>query len=576
MSRDSHTHDLESQHKQWVNATRLPDSVLQPDAPALIKALDLAYARQLLGSDQPWGRDDAFEESSRIITEVLCASEKGQQLYHASEVDLLRKVRESGQDQVHRGPFDIMEGVFPVRIRNYTIHILRTGKFRETPFTDADLTDISQLSTLPIKKVAAAAAALPVFPPAVQENLFAVYRRLRDSVANALEENLRTSQLADQQLKLERMYSLGTLSESMAHHFNNLLSIILGYSSMMLDRSELSEESVDALKKVTEAAQRGRRFTEEMLAIAGSHEEQEASCSIHERLNGVLTLLQSQIGSKTRVDTRLEAKHDLVTAPPAIVHQIVFNLLTNALESMPAGGTLTVATSNEPDEGSGATQEFLKITVSDTSTVGLEKPLKKSETIHGLPGSPPKAKMTPKLTSIFGLVGRLDGTITLTSEPGSPTHIEVILRAAEPATDEKKEKKIRRRLAPSHIWVADDDPVVREMCKRVLLEDGHTVEEVSSGTELQEKLQAGRTKPDLVVYDFNMPDYDGLEMCQWLKETGIRVPVILLSGFKPDHPEVAQALKLRKTFFIQKPFSFRDMADMVTIALGETLVEVSG
>ena len=136
----------------------------------------------------------------------------------------------------------------------------------------------------------------------------------------------------------------------------------------------------------TEAAQRGRRFTEDILAVAGSQEEQETSCSIHERLNGVLTLLQTHIAAKTSVETHLDAKHDQVIAPPGIIHQVIFNLLTNALESMPAGGTLSVTTSNVADESSATGQEFLKISVADTSTVGFAKPLKSSETIHGLPG----------------------------------------------------------------------------------------------------------------------------------------------------------------------------------------------
>jgi signal transduction histidine kinase/ActR/RegA family two-component response regulator len=572
--KDGGLQDLESQLKELTMATRLPDSVLQPNAPAEVKGLDLAYARQLLGSDEPWGREDAFQESARIVTDVLSASDKGRRLYLASEIGLIRQVLESGQECIHTGPFDIKEAVFPVRIGKQVIHLLRSGKFREEPFTEDDLKDLSQLTTLPIKKIQPAADALPIFPASAHEQLFTVYRRLRDAVSQALSEHLRASQLAGAQLKLERMYSLGTLAESMAHHFNNLLSIILGYSSMMLDRSELSDEASDALQKVTEAAQKGRRFTEEILAVAGSQEEQEAPCSIHERINGVLTLVAARTPGVT-VETHLDAPHDTVIAPPGIVHQVVFNLLTNALESMPNGGTMTVTTLNEPDEASMGLSEFLKITVTDTSTIDLKRPLRRSETIHGLPGAPPKEKMTPKMTSIFGLVGRIDGTVTMASEPGQPTRVEIILRAAEPATDARKEKKFRRRLAPSHIWVADDDPIVREMCKRVLLEDGHSVEEVSSGAELQERLKKD-SKPDLVVYDFNMPDYSGLEMVTWMRENELRIPTILLSGFKMEHPDVARTLKYRKTFFVQKPFSFRDMADMVTIALGETLVEVSG
>ena len=112
-----------------------------------------------------------------------------------------------------------------------------------------------------------------------------------------------------------------------------------------------------------------------------------------------------------------------------------------------------------------------------------------------------------------------------------------------------------------------------EVHRRVLAEDGHTVEQVGTGEELLKKLAVAPHKPDLIVYDFSMPDLDGFEICTRLRKDAVRTPVLLLSGFKVDQPEVRETLKLRKTFFLQKPFSFRDMSDMVTVALGETLIE---
>ena len=96
--------------------------------------------------------------------------------------------------------------------------------------------------------------------------------------------------------------------------------------------------------------------------------------------------------------------------------------------------------------------------------------------------------------------------------------------------------------------------------------------ESSSGETVQTQLDAGEKAPDLLIYDFSMPDVDGVEMCTWLRQKSHRLPVILISGFGADHPDLKRVLQMRKVFLLQKPFSFRDMSDLVTIAMGETLV----
>lgn len=564
MKKDAASRELDLLHKQLLFSLRLPDAVLDPAAPPFVKSLDLAFARNLLGDEHPWGSEDVFEESSQLVRDVIAASAEGRQLYLASEVDLLRKVKETGKEQIHRGPFDITEGVYPISLRGYVVHLVRTGKYRVKPFSSEDIKEMSFLAGVPAKKVEAAAAALPVYEPAHVEQVHANARRLRDALAAALEQHLRAAELTHQNLDSERGQSMGTMCQGMAQHINNILSIILGYSSLVADKAKLEGDLADALKKVTEAAQRGRRFTEEILSIVGDNDEEEAPTSVHERINGVLTLLQNRTSGKIKVETDLKAKRDVVTGPPGLVHQIIFNLVTNALESLSAGGSLTISTANGRDETDG--RDLLQLEVTDSVMNRKAMIRKTSGTSSG------KAPITPKLTSVFGLVGRLEGTVNVTSDADSATHVVVTMPAtAKPAA--RPEKKVRRRLAPSNIWVADDDAVVREMCRRVLSEDGHTVAEASSCKEMSDMLRGeGNARPDLIVYDFNMPDCSGLEFVTDLREQGIRVPVLMLSGFKPDQADIGNALKLRKTFFLQKPFSFRDMSDMVTVALGETLI----
>lgn len=561
--------DLEREHKQLLHSMRLPDSVLKLESRSEYKHFDLSFARELIGMDQPWGSEDVFDPKNRIMTEVFMGSDEARQLYYASENDLLRKVKETAADQEHKGPYDIYESVFPVRVRGNVIHLLRTGKYRIAPFTEKDLKDLAFFCNVPLKTVREAVAVLPIYTPEQVDDMKRTYGRLRDSIKLAFREHIRLMELTAVQLQNERLNALGSLAEGMAHHFNNLLSIILGYSSMILDRAEIKGETSEAIRKVTEAAQRGRRFTEEILSLSESFTDEEPTViSVHERLQGALTLMQARLKAGIQLTSQLAAENDRVVAPQGIIHHIAFNAIANAIDSMPSGGRLLVKTENVTLEEHGARRDYLRFTVTDSGLF----PLKKGKALSPDDTSA-EERLAPKLANLLGQVASLDGTVTVKSEKDQSTTLEITLPAATAADEAAPQKRIRRRLAPSRIWVADDDSVMREMCQRVLTEEQHEVEEITSGHEFMSRFENEEDRPELLMYDFNMPDVTGLEICRWLREKGHKLPVILVSGFTPDHPEIKKALKLRKTFLLQKPFSFRDMSDLVTIALGETLIE---
>lgn len=561
--------ELEREHKQLVHAMRLPDSVLKLESRSEYKHFDLSFARELIGMDQPWGSEDVFDPKNRIMTEVFMGSDEAKQLYYASENDLLRKVKESAADQEHKGPYDIYESVFPVRVRGNVIHLLRTGKYRIAPFTEKDLKDLAFFCNVPLKQVREAVAVLPIYTPEQVDDMRRTYGRLRDSIKLAFREHIRLMEMTAMQLQNERLSALGSLAEGMAHHFNNLLSIILGYSSMVLDRAEVRGETSEAIRKVTEAAQRGRRFTEEILSLSESFTDEEPTViSLHERVQGALTLMQARLKAGIQLTSQFAAENDRVVAPQGIIHHIAFNAIANAIDSMPNGGRLLIKSENIATEERGVQRDFVRLTVTDSGMF----PLRKGKA-HTAEDTSAEERLAPKLASLLGQVASLDGTVTVRSEKDQSTTLEITLPAATAADESAPQKRVRRRLAPSRIWVADDDAVMREMCQRVLTEEQHEVEEVTTGHEFMARFENEEERPELLIYDFSMPDVTGLEVCRWLREKGHRLPVILVSGFTPDHPEIKKTLKLRKTFLLQKPFSFRDMSDLVTIALGETLIE---
>ncbi len=176
------------------------------------------------------------------------------------------------------------------------------------------------------------------------------------------------------------------------------------------------------------------------------------------------------------------------------------------------------------------------------------------------------------LASVYGMVGRMAGTVTVSSEPGASTRVEVLLPTSHGQHAADREKPVRTRLAPSNIWVVDDDAIFREMCHQVLTEEGHTPLELDGGKDLHEHWKARETDPHLIIMDFSMPEYNGLELCEWLRSHGSHVPVVLVSGFSVNQPDIKKALRMRKTYFLQKPFTSRDLTDTVTVAMGETLI----
>ncbi len=512
--------DLQQQLRHLLRRLHLPDTVLRPDAAPILKRMDVQAATRLLQSVDAWNDKGLFDESERLVHEVLLKSPETRQAFLASELEWLQRIEATGEDQLHRGPFGLIELALPIKVRGAQVHLLRSGKFREQPFSDAELKELAFASGVPRAAVEAAAAALPIRNGERLASFTALYRRLRDALAAALEAQLQSALLASGGGESnEALTSLGALAEGAAHQFSNLLSIVLGYTSLVLAKIELPPEALAALNHVADAAQKGRRLTEEILAVAGAPRDEDPVSSLHERLDHALALLQAERPGASRIALDLRAEFDDVPAAPDALHAVALNLLRHALDSAAPDAALRVVTRNV-QEG------------------GVEQIV--AEVLEGAG-----------------------------SEGDGGTRVAFpVVRERIPRSG----KQVRRRLAPSAIWVADDDPSVCELCRRVLAADGHSVASCESGEALQRKLAESDAAPDLIIYDFSMPDLDGVEFVSWLRQSGRRVPVILISGFNAEHPDLKRVLQTRKVFLLQKPFSFRDMSDLVTIAMGETLV----
>ncbi len=426
-----------------------------------------------------------------------------------------------------QGPFGVIETVYPVTVQEDIVGVLWSGKYLEAPLDAARVNRDAAAMAVDPTWVHNQLAAVPVFSVAERARHERALCTLQTLAAWVYRETLHSGTMVRQQLDSERMRALGTLSGGIAHHFNNLLSIILGYSSHLAHQDDLPPHMLHPVREISDAAQRGRRLTEEILSFAGSEVEEETRCSVHDILNNICPLLEAHTGTRFRLQRELHAEHDTVRSQSSVLHQSLFNFIMNELESAPEGGQFVVRTENRQAQNDSGMEEQIRIEISH-----------------------------PQVTHNDTLSDRAEIVLTLESPP-------VVVAEA---------KKPTRQVAGNTIWVVDDDPIFCEMCARVLGDDGHTIVTIPSGPDLQAQWEGHPAPPDLLIVDFSMPELSGLELSVWLREKGCRAPIVLVSGFSHTHPDIHQALKMRKIYFLQKPFPVPELADIVSVALGETLL----
>lgn len=511
---------------------------------------------------------DIGDETVHGISLVDCARGIDEKLVHAfvaSDLEVISGWQEDSHDScLVQRPLGLKEWVYPLHVRDRLVGMLWGGKFKETSPTDADLEGYAKNLGVSETSIRRFLDEIPNTDATDIERQHRYMGLLQQTAIWALSAEHRSLDLNTQLLEQEHTQALGAVSSGVAHHFNNLLSVILGYSSFLLNRTDTSEEASEALRVISEAAQKGRRLTEEILAFAGSEVEKETVCSVHEYLEHACSLLASQESGRIRFKREFAASSDHVRAPRSALHQTIYNLLSNSIDSLPEGGELTIRTANEPVADSEPTAPSIRIEVIDSNVTPEIMALSESET--------PQKGSANKWARLHRMVNRLEGSTAVSPAHAVWNRAEITLPLEDTPLPSAQEGKPQKRLAPSIIWIVDDDPIFCEMCKRVLEDDGHQVVTMESGTALHEAWEASAPHPNLLIIDFSMPEYNGLELCEWLKERGSRAPVILVSGFSHNQPDIHKALKLRKTFFLQKPFPVPELADVVSVALGETLL----
>ncbi len=365
--------------------------------------------------------------------------------------------------------------------------------------------------------------------------------------------------LENQLRQAQKMEAIGTLAGGVAHDFNNILTAIIGYGSLLRQRMGQDSPFKSYIDDILTAAQRAANLTRSLLAFSRKQEITLRQENLNEIVQRIDKLLLRVIGEDIEFKS-ISADEELpIMADSSQIEQVLMSLATNARDAMPDGGVLTLRTERADIKGklSGSTVppgEYAVLSVSDTGT-GMDEETKK-RIFEPFFTSKEIGKGTGLGLSIaYGIIKQHDGEITVYSEPGKGTTFKVYLKLVKTRAKSAEAAPIAAPVGGAEtILVAEDDLHVRRFVRSILEEYGYTVIEAVDGEDAVDKFRENKERIQLLILDVIMPKKNGKEAYEEIRKVRSDVPVLFSSGYTADI--IGKKGILEEGFnFISKPIS---------------------
>jgi two-component system CheB/CheR fusion protein len=374
-----------------------------------------------------------------------------------------------------------------------------------------------------------------------------------------------------------KLESLGLLAGGIAHDFNNLLTGILGNASLMYSDLPVGDPKRSYARDITNAAERAAHLTRQMLAYAGKGRFLSQRINVVEFIRDSLPLVHSSIPKAVEVVLDLDEHTPDVEADVGQLQQVFMNLVINGAEAIGENrpgrveihsNGIALTKEDTADEGYSVDQllpgSYVSLEVRDTGS-GMDQ-----ATQARIFDPFFTTKFTGRglgLAAVQGIVRGHGGAVRVYSTPGKGTTFRILLPAlaqSQPATNLPSPRHPSKN--PRTILVVDDEEVVRNIAGQSLERQGHKVITAANGKEAIEAFQANQDQIGLVLLDLLMPVMGGEEALKRIREMDPEVPIVLMSGF--EEAEVVRRLGKRLFGgFVQKPFTFKNLIDVVSAEL---------
>jgi two-component system, cell cycle sensor histidine kinase and response regulator CckA len=383
-----------------------------------------------------------------------------------------------------------------------------------------------------------------------------------------LAENITERKQLEHQLRhAQKMQAVGQLAAGIAHDFNNLLTVINGQVQIALSELLVSDPLRARLEEVEMAADRAAKLTRQLLAFGRVQTIEERVLDLNRIVAGMTQMLVRLIGKS--IDLKFTPASGLghVKADPMQIEQIVMNLVLNAKDATPEGGSLVIATENVRLEAPPRRSGNLSRGDAAAPPPGDYVALSVTDSGHGM-----SAEILPRifepffttkkpgegtglgLATVYSIVKQSKGHIIAESEPGAGSRFTVYLpRVVAPAKKDAPVSALAVERGSELILLAEDEESIRKFAASFLTSLGYRVLSAADGVEAIELAKAHQDKIDLLVTDVIMPRLGGRELAEDLRRALPKLKILFISGYAGDDA-VHQALTQLNAKLLPKPF----------------------
>ncbi|WP_082448260.1 MULTISPECIES: histidine kinase famiy protein [unclassified Sphingomonas] len=376
----------------------------------------------------------------------------------------------------------------------------------------------------------------------------------------------------------QKMEAVGQLTGGIAHDFNNLLTVIQGFTDMLLNQIDRADDRpIDpararrSLKAVMQAAERGAGLTQQLLAFSRRQKLQGRVVNVDDLVDSMMPLFARTIGTAhlaielTRCGSHCNARIDPVQAETAIL-----NILLNARDAMPGGGTVRIivekARIDPSDAGFGdvASGDYIELAISDTGT-GIPAAIRDRVTEPFFTTKDQGKGTGLGLSMVYGFMKQSNGALRIESEEGKGTTIRLLFPAVDSAADPLGQRMPRAEAesqGSETVLVVEDQSDVGDLAEAILGDFGYRILRASNGPDAVAILESGRPI-DLLFTDLIMPGgMNGVMLAREARRQRPRLKILLTTGYAEASIERVDA---RGTEFdlINKPYKRVDLAARV-------------
>jgi signal transduction histidine kinase/CheY-like chemotaxis protein/predicted Ser/Thr protein kinase len=369
----------------------------------------------------------------------------------------------------------------------------------------------------------------------------------------------------------KKMEAMGQLAGGLAHDFNNMLAAMKVALSAARERATLDAELTVELDIISQATTRAAQLTSQLLSFSRHQPVPVAVHDVNQLISTLEPMLRRVVGSKVTVATNLSPAVDAVEVDQGSFDQALVNLLINARDAMPNGGTLTITTRNVLLGDATAQRNnlppgaYVEIEVADTGE-GMS-PETLSRIFEPFFTTKPSGSGSGLgLAMVYAFARNCGGSIDVSSELGQGTQFRVYLKRVErrrtsrparslvPATVTAPSPPIVTHEGPDTILIVDDDDLVRRSIAKILERHGYRVLAASGSVEALDVAREHGSRIGLVILDVLMPGVTGPELGRRLYDLNLSAKLLFVSGYSPESIPLEEA-QVAAEMLLQKPFS---------------------